>query len=195
MHSARRTFAPCERAEMRMGLSATPRRWFDACGTDILFSYFSGVVYEFPLEDAIGKYLTHYNYHPMPVELSAGGNGRVPRVVGTDCVGGEASETDERESARLEKLLLERARLVWRAENKLSAAVALVSRLKSEGMASGDGLHHALVYCAPGEHSMVLRQLSSLGLRRHEFVHYVSVRIAQRSSKHLRTETLRSSWP
>ena len=152
--------ALCERAEMRMGLSATPRRWFDACGTDILFSYFSGVVYEFPLEDAIGKYLTHYDYHPMPVELSAGEMEEYQELSARIALAAKRSETDERESARLEKLLLERARLVWRAENKLSAAVALVSRLKSEGMASGDGLHHALVYSAPGEHSMVLRQLS-----------------------------------
>jgi len=35
---------------MRLGLSATPRRWFDDAGTERIFSYFGKVCYEFPYE-------------------------------------------------------------------------------------------------------------------------------------------------
>jgi len=163
-------------AGMRLGLSATPRRWFDAQGTEALFSYFSGVVYEFPLEEAIGTYLTHYDYHPLPVQLSAAEMTEYQELSARIALAAKRAEEDERETARLEKLLLERARLIWRAENKLVALLQLVSRLKAAAAASGEALCHTLVYCAPGEHSVVLRQLSALGLRCHEFVHYVSLR-------------------
>ena len=56
---------------MRLGLSATPRRWFDDVGTRQIFSYFGPVCYEFPLEKAIGKYLTPYTYHPTILSLSS----------------------------------------------------------------------------------------------------------------------------
>jgi superfamily II DNA or RNA helicase len=164
-----------EGAGMRLGLSATPRRWFDVQGTDALFSYFSGVVYEFPLEEAIGTYLTHYDYFPIPVELSSRETAEYQQLSAKIALVAKRADEDEREASRLEKLLLERARLIWRAENKLAALVQLVSRLKADTLASGGGLSHTLVYCAPGEHSTVLRQLSALGLRCHEFVHYVSL--------------------
>lgn len=165
-----------EGAGMRLGLSATPRRWFDAQGTDALFSYFSGVVYEFPLEEAIGTYLTHYDYHPIPVQLSAEEMMQYQELSARIALAAKRAEEDENEAGRLEKLLLERARLIWQAENKLPALLQLVSSLKTGAAASGEGLGHTLVYCAPGEHAVVLRQLSSLGLRCHEFVHYVSLR-------------------
>jgi superfamily II DNA or RNA helicase len=38
-----------------LGLSATPQRWFDSIGTQKIYDYFGGIVYEFSLEDAITK--------------------------------------------------------------------------------------------------------------------------------------------
>ena len=49
-------------ASMRLGLSATPRRWFDDEGTEAIFWYFGSVCFEYPLEKAIGKYLSPYEY-------------------------------------------------------------------------------------------------------------------------------------
>ncbi len=57
-------------ATMRLGLSATPKRWFDDTGTDAIFSYFGQICFELPLEKAIGTYLTPYSYHPVLVHLS-----------------------------------------------------------------------------------------------------------------------------
>jgi hypothetical protein len=59
-------------AQLRLGLSATPRRWFDERGTQLLLSYFNGVVFEFGLKEAIGKYLTPYDYNPVMVTLAGG---------------------------------------------------------------------------------------------------------------------------
>jgi len=38
-----------------LGLSATPKRWFDELGTENIYNYFNDVVYKFNLEDAINE--------------------------------------------------------------------------------------------------------------------------------------------
>ena len=60
-----------ERVPWRLGLSATPIRYYDAEGTDAILDYFGDVVYQFGLKEAIGSYLTPYYYHPIPVEMTA----------------------------------------------------------------------------------------------------------------------------
>ena len=55
----------------RLGLSATPTRWFDAEGTAALTSYFGETVYQFPLPKAIKEgSLCPYSYFPHLVELT-----------------------------------------------------------------------------------------------------------------------------
>ena len=55
----------------KIGLSATPDRWWDETGTAFLKGIFDKVVYEYSLEDAIeaGK-LTPYEYFPHVVSLT-----------------------------------------------------------------------------------------------------------------------------
>ena len=62
---------------MIIGLSATPKRWFDEEGTEALYNYFNDVVYQFSLQKAITKlnpgsgetYLTPYIYLPRFLSL------------------------------------------------------------------------------------------------------------------------------
>jgi superfamily II DNA or RNA helicase len=59
------------RFNVRLGLSATPTRQYDADGTEALFDFFGSPVFEFTLRDAIDAgCLTPYNYHVHEVELS-----------------------------------------------------------------------------------------------------------------------------
>ena len=60
-----------ERADFRLGLSATPVRQYDPDGTDKLFGYFGTPVFEFGLAEAIrAGCLTPYEYHLHEVQLS-----------------------------------------------------------------------------------------------------------------------------
>lgn len=52
-------------AKYRLALSATMERYRDATGTMNLMNYFGEKCIRFTLEDAIGKYLTNYYYHPI----------------------------------------------------------------------------------------------------------------------------------
>jgi hypothetical protein len=64
-------------ANFRLGLSATPSRYFDDDGTDYLTKYFGGSVFKLSLGDALKirneagqPILCPYEYHPILVDLS-----------------------------------------------------------------------------------------------------------------------------
>ena len=60
-----------DRADLRLGLSATPVRQYDPDGTDKLFEYFGPPVFEFGLGEAINAgCLTPYEYHLHEVAMS-----------------------------------------------------------------------------------------------------------------------------
>ena len=142
----------------RLGLSATPNRWFDASGTTALRTYFGDTVYEFPLDKAIEKgYLCPYYYHPHLVELTNDEfeeYERLTEIISKLYYKNNADESNE----ALERLLIKRATLLNRAENKLlRLAELLTDKIES--------IHHTLFYCAPGRIAPVIELLTHLDLR------------------------------
>lgn len=60
-----------DRYDYRLGLSATPEIEDDFERTDLVYSYFGGVVYNYDLEKAIEKgFLTPYDYYPTFIDLN-----------------------------------------------------------------------------------------------------------------------------
>ena len=142
----------------RLGLSATPNRWFDESGTAALKTYFGDTVYEFSLNKAIKKgYLCPYYYHPHLVELTDEEFEAYERL--TERISKLYHQVESGETSEaLERLLIERATLLNRAENKLTKLAELLTD-------KTDSLHHTLFYCAPGRIVPVLELLTDLGLR------------------------------
>ena len=59
-----------ESASWRIGLSATPNRWYDAQGTQVIRHYFGETVISYDLKTAIEeKFLTPYRYYPILIDL------------------------------------------------------------------------------------------------------------------------------
>ena len=57
--------------EARLGLSATPDRWWDEDGTENLRSFFGNTVYEYDMNEAIKNgILTEYKYNPIICNLN-----------------------------------------------------------------------------------------------------------------------------
>ncbi|ESQ07831.1 MAG TPA: DNA repair helicase [Desulfofustis sp.] len=162
--------------DMRLGLSATPRRWYDEEGTNALLSFFSGICFEYPLDQAIGTALTPYRYLPILTHFT---NREMDAYEDLSrSIAALSCRDFEREPGleeRLKKLLLRRAQLVSAAENKLPLLLNKLRALMRGSEVSGTELKHVLVYCAPGTHSAVLSAVASLGLRCHEFVHTVTL--------------------
>jgi superfamily II DNA or RNA helicase len=101
----------------RLGLSATPERHGDEEGTDALFAYFDKIIFSYPIEKAIGKYLTNYYYHPIPVELTETEFEEYCNL--TAQIGRLSGKTDDASSERRDKLAIKRARVQNNSINKL----------------------------------------------------------------------------
>ncbi|MGQ4650010.1 DNA phosphorothioation system restriction enzyme [Lyngbya aestuarii] len=128
---------------LRLALSATPERYFDEEGTEALFAYFGPILQpELTLADAIKQgALAHYLYYPILVELTEAETttyGKLTKRIGW-ALGDEENITN---NETLTSLLMQRARLVGAAANKLTALRELMTeRLDT---------HHTLFYCGDG---------------------------------------------
>ncbi|HBB30290.1 MAG TPA: DNA phosphorothioation system restriction enzyme [Cyanobacteria bacterium UBA8803] len=130
---------------LRLALSATPERYFDDGGTQVIFDYFGPVLPpELTLADAIRQgALVHYLYHPILVELTETETKAYARL--TKRIGwilNKEETVDIENNDTVTSLLMQRARLIGAAANKLIALRQLmVGRLHTS---------HTLFYCGDG---------------------------------------------
>jgi superfamily II DNA or RNA helicase len=164
-----------DQAEMRLGLSATPRRWFDEEGTAAIYSYFGKTCYEYSLEEAIGTFLVPYEYHPVRVSLTDDELEEYESLTQKIVSISEKAEEDKEAEKLMKVLMLQRARIVYSAEAKLPKLINKIQSMIREHEGRDEEPRGILIYCAPGKHKEVLRAVSATGLRCHEFVHSVSL--------------------
>lgn len=133
-----------EGIHMRLGLSATPERHYDAAGTAVVFDYFGGIVSTYTLANAIADgHLCRYRYYPLPVELTPEEAEQYEEItlrLARSMHG--AKEDDELQNAAM-KLLIKRARLLGAAVNKQHVLDKLLESLPEKP-------HKALFYCGDG---------------------------------------------
>lgn len=170
----------------RLALSATPERWFDEDGTRSLESYFSpGVIYEFSLKQAIDAgFLTKYRYFPHIVQLTEEEyleyytiSKKIAQIIISN--GGDLDL--DLEEKGLQDLLIERARILSRAINKLGVLKSLVENERESNF--------NLFYCGDSkigderQIDLVVKLLGSeMGMKVHPFT--------SREDKKLRKELL-----
>jgi DNA phosphorothioation system restriction enzyme len=144
---------------LRLGLSATPERYFDEVGTDALLSYFGKILKpEFTLKDAIQKRaLVSYLYYPIFVNLTEAEAWNYAKL--TQRIGWELQkEQSFEQNHNLTSLLIQRSRLIAVAANKLDCLRDIMkSRLDTR---------HTLFYCGDGyveqSDSMYRRQVAAV---------------------------------
>lgn len=163
-------------ARYRLGLSATPERWFDPTGTEALFSYFGDVVFEFGLRDAIeAGALTPYDYYPRIVYLDGE---EVDEYVDltqrlAKYLGGGSDDPAAAEGP-LKLLLIRRARVIANAAAKLAALRECAEPIKETTQNlfyCGDGSRqHDTGYEAERQLDGVMRLLGrKVGMRVHRY--------------------------
>jgi superfamily II DNA or RNA helicase len=134
------------KAMFRLGLSATPDRYFDEVGTATLLVYFSGTCFEFDTKRALtwvdplsGQTpLCPYEYHPIFVELSKDESEAYRKL--SERISKLQHSKDEEALSRLEKLLFERAGVLKKAHQKLKSTATLLDAL-------GPEIKDCLIYC------------------------------------------------
>lgn len=150
-----------EGASWRLGLSATPQRWYDDQGTKLLNDYFGPVLFEFPIDRAIKEdILVSYRYHPILINLTH------EELAAAAELGRQlALCLQAKDEEKAELIARKRARLINSSENILPAFLETL-----RGLGNMSDLRHILVYCAPGKHREALSALARLGIRTHEFI-------------------------
>ena len=130
------------RAELRLGLSATPVRWRDEEGTKELENYFGPAVYKYSLGNAISDgILTSYRYFPTLTALSSE---ELDEYIEISLLLAKYVHGEEGEPAgdAAKRLLIRRARVLAGARSKIPTLARLMEPLRSES--------HILVYCGDG---------------------------------------------
>jgi len=153
--------------KFRLGLSATPERWLDFEGTEMIYEYFGGDKFKFGLGKAINQinpltgksYLTPYVYKPHFINLS--GEELQNYLELTKSISRSYHANSEKEDNEiLQKLIFKRADIVKNAQAKLNLFDEIVT----------ENIEWTIVYCSPQQIEEVMRILSAdKGIVIHKF--------------------------
>lgn len=149
-----------EAYDARIGLSATPERYYDETGTNYLLEYFGGVTYEYSLDEAIPEYLTPYRYYPVIVEMDEDELEEYREMTQSVAAADSSDDVDE-ETVQI--LRSQRADIVKEAVRKYGALREIL-----RGM---DDVSHLLVYTNHEQIDSVGDILNEFGVMHHRFTH------------------------
>ena len=152
MGSVERINGLLDKYQYRLGLSATPHRYFDELGTKKLLKYFDKTVYEFTLHRAINEinpatnesYLAPYEYHPLFAELNSEEMDKYATISRQIAILFSKKLKTKDEELLLEKRLRDRQDILKNATEKYPSFKNLINTLKNN-----DEISHTLVYCSP----------------------------------------------
>ena len=164
--SPRQAKALLENAQYRLGLSATPERWYDDEGTQALKDYFKGIVYELNLHNAIYDHevLCKYKYDIHMVELTRDEFEKYKAISLkiAAMLRNDKSETINEDNEALGHLLRERASILNNAEQKLPLLTELLDK---------NDVDHTLIYTSPQQILKVNKLLANKGIIAHQITY------------------------
>lgn len=152
----------------RLGLSATVERQFDDIGTGFLLDYFGPVVFEYPLDEAIGKCLVPYEYYAHKVELDEDEAEEWASITHDIKKLSFASELADGvpEKERWKLLCLKRRRIVESAKGKVDALSLALPEARDE-------ITRTLIFCTD-KYPEQLEEVNQLLIRRSVRFHQVT---------------------
>ena len=139
----------------RLALTATPERYFDEEGSELIRSYFEGVAYFMKIRNAIRDgHLVPYDYYPRFVELTEKETVeyvKLTRAIATRLSMKNGKKDSDEETHGPEN---RRARLVAKMERKYDELAAILDE-------HGNRLENALVYCHDTEQLKIVEKMLS----------------------------------
>lgn len=154
--------------DYRLGLSATPSRWFDEDGTSTIKHFFGDKSFVFSIHDALininpithKQFLVNFYYYPHFISLTENElheyqklSNRIIRLSGK-------SEEDYRKAR--EMLLFKRANIEKNAENKYPELERIIDAI-------GENIKDTIIFVSFEQIDRVLRILASRGISAHRF--------------------------
>lgn len=163
--SSQRAKGFLEDYEYRLGLSATPDRWFDEHGTQVITDFFGSDRYYFTIEEALtrknpltGKtYLTPYEYIPRFVSLEIDELMRYKQLSNSIIRGLCKAKTDGEYADRLQNLMFMRADIHKSAVNKMKEFENILDEI-------GDDINDTIIFTSAGQIDDVEQILKRRGI-------------------------------
>lgn len=152
----------------RIGLSATPSRWYDESGTEKIDKYFGSKSFEFSIADALNKinpltgktFLVNYYYKLSFVELTD------QEIINYIKLSSDVSKlrnynkTSDEYAKRTEKLLFKRANIIKNAENKYHELEKILKNI--------DTIQDIIIFVSDEQINTVLEILNSMHIPEHK---------------------------
>lgn len=155
-----------EEYDLRLGLSATPKRWFDYSGSKKIYNFFGEVVFEFGLNDAITRmnpvtgetYLTPYRYIAHFISLNEHElEDYIKKTRSIMIRLSRAKYKKEVDDIALDFLLFKRADIIKNVDEKYVIFDKLIDQI-------GDNISWTIIYCSPDQINQVTKMLFNKGI-------------------------------
>lgn len=152
----------------RIGLSATPSRWFDDYGSKILTDYFGNKSYQFTIAQALTTlnpltnqpFLVDYEYTPVFVTLSEEEIEKYQTLSKRISRMAAYSKNSDKYQSLLKKLLFDRADIEKNAVQKFNALLEILQKQPIE---------KTLIFTSPAQIDDVMRILQENNIMAHRF--------------------------
>ena len=160
---------PCYR--YRIGLSATPSRWFDDFGTAKLVVYYGNANFEFTIKDALTEYnpltgkhfLVNYHYFISKVSLDESETEEYKDISAKISKLWKAKEGNSEEAQIIERLIEKRANIIKNASAKYAQLGKILDELQKNGR-----IENLIIFVSPQQITEVLRILADKGIIFHK---------------------------
>ena len=160
----------------RLGLSATPSRWFDDDGSALIANYFGNNSYEFTIEQALSTpnpltnkpFLVNYNYHPRFISLTDDELEEY-KELSEKIIRMNNSKNKEEYADILEFLLFRRADIEKEAEGKYSELERILDELQKDCKDREEQLKDTIIFVSDGQLARVLQILKKKRITAHKF--------------------------
>ena len=155
----------------RIGLSATPSRWFDDLGTSKLIEYYGKDNFEFTIRDALTEYnpitgkhfLVNYHYLISKVSLNEIESNEYQDVSKKISKLWNVKDSDSDAAISLDRLLEKRANIIKNAEEKYVQLECILNELEHKGR-----IENLIIFVSPQQIASVLEILADHNLMFHK---------------------------
>lgn len=159
------------RYNYRIGLSATPTRWFDDEGSLFLTNYFGNKKFVFSIHEALtefnpvtGKhFLVNYFFHINKVRLNDSETAEYKKITKQIIRLQSMTENDQEAAERYERLVEQRANIIKNADEKYVALENILDKMNLAGK-----IDNLIIFVSPHQMDRVIEILVEKGIIFHK---------------------------
>ena len=190
-------FAMQDAYKYRIGLSATPSRWFDDEGTSKIVDYYGNESFEFTIKDALREYnpmtgkhfLVNYNYLIHKVRLNEEESKEYKRISNRIVRLWRLKGVDDEATEKIERLIEQRANIIKNAENKFDEFKRILSELECFGK-----IQNLIIFVSPQQLNSVIDILNEKRIICHKLTEKEGTRPEKRFNNLSERESIVSNF-